>query len=60
MRLRLLLLLTFMLLCFVVTYRATNACACNTVMAGEVTGRSADNSTFGAALGIGGIHSHYQ
>jgi hypothetical protein len=58
--LRLLLLLTFMLLCFVVTYRAANACTHNTVMASDVTRCSADNSTFGAALGIRRIHGHYE
>jgi hypothetical protein len=54
------LLLTFMLLGFVMTYRAANACTGNAVMAGVVTRRSPNNSTFNTALGIRRIHSHYE
>jgi len=54
------LLLTFVLLCFVVTYCAANACTRNTMVASVVTRRSADYSTFDTALGIRRIRSHQE
>jgi hypothetical protein len=58
MRLRGRLLLTFMLLCFVVTYCAANACTRNAMVTGVVTRCSADYSTFDTALGIRRTRSH--
>ena len=60
MRLRLRLLLAFMLLCFVVTNSAANACTGNTVVTSEVTSRSADDSTFDATLGLRRICNRHE